>query len=451
MNYSVKTPKPPPGTQEVFKALADKDPSRLIDIFSWISTGQLVDDRYMPWDDLRFRTPPQGLSHEEWWLAVKLSRQSMKRALSLVDGAGKNFSYALPDVILRGIDDVNRSASGNITISEQVTNPSTRDRYLINSLIEEAITSSQLEGASTTHRVAKEMIRAGRRPKTHDERMILNNYNAMRRITELRNEPLTLEMICEIHGLVTEGTLDNPEASGRFQLATEDRVAVYSHDDQLLHSPPPARLLPERMARLCDFANGINDTVYIPPVLRAITVHFMIGYDHPFEDGNGRTARALFYWAMLNQGYWLTEFLSISRILKAAPSKYARSFMHTEQDDGDLTYFYIYQLSVIQRSIEQLHRYLSRKMGEVREFQQSIALIPDQFNHRQLALLENAVKNPDANYTSQSHSSSHSVTLETARLDLIELERKGLLSKHRVLRTHVWTPIPDLADKLRSV
>jgi Fic family protein len=447
----VKTPKSPPGTQEVLRGLADKDPNRLIDIFSWISTGQQVDDRYMPWDDLRFRTPPQGLSHEEWWLAVKLSRQSMQRPLSLVDGAGKHFSYALPDVVLRGIEDVNRSASGNITISEQVTNPSTRDRYLINSLIEEAITSSQLEGASTTHRVAKEMIRAGRQPKTHDERMILNNYNAMRRITELRDEPLTPEMICEIHRLVTEGTLDNPEASGRFQLPTEDRVAVYSHDDQLLHSPPPARLLPERMARLCDFANGINDTAYIPPALRAITVHFMIGYDHPFEDGNGRTARALFYWAMLNQGYWLTEFLSISRILKAAPGKYARSFMHTEQDDGDLTYFHIYQLSVIRRSIEELHRYLARKMEEVREFQQSIALIPDQFNHRQLALLENAVKNPDASYTSQSHSSSHNVTLETARLDLIELERKGLLSKHRVLRTHVWAPIPDLADKLRNI
>jgi Fic family protein len=154
---------------------------------------------------------------------------------------------------------------------------------------------------------------------------------------------------------------------------------------------------------------------------------------------------------MLNQGYWLTEFLSISRILKAAPGKYARSFMHTEQDDGDLTYFHIYQLSVIRRSIEELHRYLARKMEEVREFQQSIALIPDQFNHRQLALLENAVKNPDASYTSQSHSSSHSVTLETARLDLIELERKGLLSKHRVLRTHVWAPIPDLADKLRNI
>jgi len=447
----VKTPKPPPDAQKILRELAEKDPNRFIEIFSWISAEQQVANRYMPWDELRFRTPPQGLSHEEWWLAVKLSRRSMQRALPLVDEAGKQFTYALPDAVLRSIEDVNRSASGNITISEQVTNPSTRDRYLVNSLIEEAITSSQLEGASTTHRVAKEMIRTGRQPRDRDERMILNNYKAMRRVTELRDEPLTPETICEIHRIVTEDTLENPEASGRFQLPAEDRVAVYSHDNQLLHLPPPAKNLPDRMANLCDFANGNGDTTYIPPVLRAITVHFMIGHDHPFEDGNGRTARALFYWAMLNQGYWLTEFLAISKILKAAPGKYARSFLYTEQDEGDLTYFHVYQLSVIQRSIKELHKYLARKMEEVRNFQQSIALIPDQFNHRQLAVLEHAVKNPDANYTSQSHSSSHSVTPETARLDLIDLERRGLLTKHRVLRTHVWTPIPNLADKLRNI
>jgi Fic family protein len=63
----------------------------------------------------------------------------------------------------------------------------------------------------------------------------------------------------------------------------------------------------------------------------------MLGYEHPFEDGNGRTARALFYWSMLNQGFWLTEFLTVSKILRKAPAKYARSFLYTEQDSNDLT------------------------------------------------------------------------------------------------------------------
>lgn len=46
----------------------------------------------------------------------------------------------------------------------------------------------------------------------------------------------------------------------------------------------------------------------------------MIAYMHPFVDGNGRTARALFYWYMLKSGYWLTEYLSISRVIAKSKS-----------------------------------------------------------------------------------------------------------------------------------
>ncbi|HZU15141.1 MAG TPA: hypothetical protein VFD01_00840 [Candidatus Dormibacteraeota bacterium] len=134
---------------------------------------------------MRYRNPPAGMTHQEWWLAVKLMRSSMRRSLPLYDARGKPFTCALPDEVLRGIEAVNRDASGEISISEQVTNPAIRDRYLVNSLIDEAITSSQLEGASTTRQVAKQMISSGRRPRNRDEQMILNNYLAMRRISEL--------------------------------------------------------------------------------------------------------------------------------------------------------------------------------------------------------------------------------------------------------------------------
>lgn len=171
----------------------------------------------------------------------------------------------------------------------------------------------------------------------------------------------------------------------------------------------------------------------------------------PFEDGNGRTARVLFYWSMLRRGCWLTEFLAISEILKRAPSKYARSFIYTEQDDGDLTYFHHYQLRVIERSVKRLNEYLQLKMREVREFQKSLALLPGEFNYRQLAVLEHAVRNPSANFTAQSHSRSHGVTVETARQDLLTLERMNLLRKARVGKANVWFPIDDLASALQAI
>jgi Fic family protein len=330
-------------------------------------------------------------------------------------------------------------------------NPTNRDRYLVDSLIEEAVTSSQLEGASTSRKVAKEMIRSGREPRDRSEKMILNNFRAMERIGELRNKPLTIDMINEIHRIVTEGTLDNPESAGRFQLSGEVRVGVYDHDDNLLHTPPPAAELPKRMRRLCDFANAGPAGAYLPGVLRALTIHFMMGYEHPFEDGNGRTARVLFYWSMLNQGYWMTEFLSVSRILKNAPGQYARAYLYTETDDNDLTYFYDYHLGVMHRAVDDLNKYLSRKVAEVRELRTKLRREADYLNSRQLALVQNALKSPDTTYSVQSHSMSHRVSDETARQDLILLEKAGLLERRRVGKRFVYGPVSDLPGVIKKL
>jgi Fic family protein len=407
-------------------------------------------DRYMPWDQLRWRPVPDGLTREEWWLISKVARNGMKRLLPLSDAQGRAFSYALPDEVLRGIESVDKHTSGRIGVPEPVTHDAPgRTRYVINSLIEEAITSSQLEGANTAHGVAKDMLRTGRQPRTRDERMILNNYRAMQRVGEIRHESLTPALICDIHRIVTAGTLDDSSAEGRLQLPGDIRVVVEDPlDGSVMHMPPPAEELPDRLQRLCDFANGASDTGYVPPVVRAIAVHFMLAYDHPFVDGNGRTARVLFYWSMLNQDYWLAEFLPISRLLKKAPGKYARSFLHSEQDEGDLTYFVIYHLGIIQRAITDLQKYLALRVAETKRFQESLAAMSRHFNHRQLALLQHAIKNPHAQYTVVSHAGSHNVVAQTARMDLQELERQGLLTKVTLKRGYAWRPAADLTDLL---
>lgn len=133
------------------------------------------------------------MSVEEWWVALKLARRSVHRKLPLNDVAGVPFIYALPDEVLEKTDFVARHASGQIELSEQVTDPATRDRYLVSQLIDEAITSSQIEGASTTRQVARDMIRSGRQPRDRSERMIFNNFRAMQRIGEIRREKLTVD------------------------------------------------------------------------------------------------------------------------------------------------------------------------------------------------------------------------------------------------------------------
>lgn len=228
-----------------------------------------------------------------------------------------------------------------------------RKHLLANSIVEEAIRSSQLEGASTTRRVAKEMIRRGRQPRTHGERMILNNYHAMERIGELARRDLAPADVFELHSILMDGTRDSAMA-GRFRRASDDIVVTLVHSDETAHVPPDAAELPTRMNQLVAFANDQSPDHWVHPVIRAILLHFMIGYDHPFVNGNGRVARSLFYWSMVRQGYTLAQYLAVSGILRNAPAKYARAYLHTETDGGDLTYFVDYHIGVIIRSIDAL-------------------------------------------------------------------------------------------------
>ena len=349
---------------------------------------------------------------------------------------------------------MDRDASGRIEVPHgDVVNSGSRERYLMNSLIEEAITSSQLEGAVTTRRVAKELLRSGRPPRDNSERMIVNNYSGMEFLRENIDEELTVPMFMDLQRTLTEGTLD-PDAVGRLRRPTDVVAVVDQRDGEVIHTPPDATQLSDRVELLLDFANGrTEDDPFLHPVVKAILLHFMIGYDHPFVDGNGRTARALFYWSMARSGYWLTEFLSISAVIQKAPAQYVRAYVFSEIDDNDVTYFLDYNLRVILDSIRFLHTYLARKTKETSRLEAMLrgsdaALV---LNHRQVALLGHMLKHSDASYTIDGHRRSHSVTYETARTDLLALDRLGLIVKYTGRRKWIYRISDNFEDQLKRV
>lgn len=442
----MKPPLAPPPTYNLLRAATADGPERLEAILK-ADIRPTIDGKYRHWDTLRQLTPPKGLTPEEWWFGIKLARRNIWHTLPLTDAHGHRFVYCMPDPAYEMTHLIDRRASGEIAISEAVTSPEMRNRYLVSSLIEEAITSSQLEGASTSRVVAKEMLRSGRQPHDRSERMIYNNYRAMNTVRAWKDDALTPDRLLELHRIVTDGTLDNPDAAGRLQRPDEERVRVFDRaTGEPRHVPPPAEQLPERLEAMCRFGNDQATEGFLHPVVRSILLHFWLAYDHPFEDGNGRTARALFYWSMLKHGYWLTEFLSISTLLNRAPGRYSRAFLYTETDDGDTTYFILNQLKIVCRSIEELHGYLGRKIREVRETER--LLRQADLNHRQLALLSHALRHPDAEYTFRSHQTSHGVVYQSARTDLLDLEHRGLLTRRRVGQRFLFRPATDLAARL---
>lgn len=445
----MKSPVRPPNLRAL---LNDIEPQRMLDIMQQ-HIGPSPEGEYFHWDKLRHRSPPEGYRLEEWWAGTKFARLALYRPLPFKDKAMRPFQYGLPDVVLKLLDRIDRDASSRMQAAEQVANPQTRNTYIISSLIEEAITSSQLEGASTTRRVAKEMLREGRKPRNNSEQMIVNNYRAMQFIRDYAHEKMTPDLIRELHRIVVEHTLDSTPHAGVLRHPADDIRVVDVRDGTTMHIPPDAAQLEERLDTLCGFANDTKSESFIHPVIRAVILHFVLAYDHPFTDGNGRTARALFYWSLLNQGYWLAEYLSISRILKSAPSEYARAYLYTETDDCDVTYFIIHKLRVMRRALDDLVKYLATKAHEVREIEEAIRntpLIQNGLNHRQIALLGHALRHPNATYRIQAHRQSHNVTYETARTDLSSLSDLGLLILERSSRAFVFRAPVDLAAQIKA-
>jgi Fic family protein len=403
------------------------------------------------WEECSYRASQAGLLPEEFWALVKFSRRTLpNRALPLRDVSKKPFHFFLPPLMHRLLHYTDTHLGGSIqTAWPELESADDQRRYLFSSLCEEAIASSEIEGAVVTRKEAKEMLLQNRAPKNVHERMVMNNFQTIQMLNQRRHEALTPELLLEIQRSLTDQAIEDPKDSGRFR-GIHDTVNVWDEEDHhILHVPPPPEELPERINRLCAFANveGTGDSGFLHPVVRAMILHFWLAYDHPFIDGNGRTARALFYWSMLRHRYWLVEYLTISSIIQRQTKSYARAFLNTEQDDNDLTYFLVYHANVIERSIETFKEYLAKKIQEKKRL--SRVLLPAIFNERQQAILLEAQKDPDAAFTYESHARLHQVTLATARNDLLDLEKKKLLIGNRVGRRFQFVAVPNLEERLK--
>lgn len=405
---------------------------------------------YHYWDTFRYRPTPADLAPEEAWWLVKLSRSPL-RETPILDPKGKPFRFWVPPSAARTLHLVDLQGGGRLAsdgddapIVEQA-----RQRILIESRMEEGISTSQIEGAVTTIELGKELLRSGRAPATRNEQMVVNGYRTMQRLIEQKDRSLDRAFLFEIQRSMTEGTLDQPDYAGRFR-TTRDKpvVIVDERDNEVVFEPPPAGTVEARMETLITFANEPADAgEFIHPLVRAAILHFWLAYEHPFLDGNGRTARALFYWYMLRSGYWLFEFLTISRVIHASRMDYYRAFRYAERDDNDLTYFLLHQLQVTQKSIEQLHERIRVAVEQERNL--SAVRTLRSLNARQRSVVQHALRHANQVYTFESHMHAQGITYQTARTDLLGLRDRGFLVDLGTKKPMQFVPAKRLREKLR--
>lgn len=410
--------------------------------------------KYLHWNQLKWRVPqPEA---KDIWAAVKFKRTMQMKYVNLFDDNGKSFTYATPHSMEAKLHQIIKVAGGSVgEIAGNVASDSIQRKYLVSSLImEEAITSAQLEGASTTREVAKKMLEEEREPIDEDERMIINNFLLLKNAEKVAKETLSIDLILDFHRIATTKTSENNVIPGEFR--QDNDIFVEDDRGEVAHQPPCFKKIPERLQVLCDFANedhsGIDGGEFIPPVIKAIILHFMVGYEHPFRDGNGRTARAIFYWFMLKNEYDLFKYVSISKLLKDDPKGYGLSFLYTEKDQNDLTYFIAFQLDIILAAFDDLQNYLKVKTNE---FYQIVEMLDNSrfnnlLNFVQKDLVKKGTKDPGRLFTVKETSNSYAIAENTARTYLNKLVDLKLLLQTKDGRTTLYFAPSDLKSRLKA-
>ena len=380
-----------------------------------------VDDEYQYWDKVKYHVP-ENVDPEVFWHAVKL-----RRNLNVINIQFGNFKshFTITGKMQKILHEFDMNFGGTLGANSIIPEKD-HSVYLVSSIMEEAIASSQMEGASTTRKIAKDMLRKQAHPVNKSQQMIVNNYATIHYLVDHKEEDFSLESLLKIHGLISSHTLEKSSDEGA--LRKDDTVFVMNDiTGEIVHTPPAAKDLEDLLKALCRFANDNDSEPFIHPIIKGIIIHFMLAYFHPFVDGNGRTSRSLIYWYMLKNGYWLTEYLSISRVIYKSKAQYEKAFLYTELDGFDLSYFIRYNLDAMKKAYEDLKKYLQKKMREQADFYTFLGF--GNISERQSQIIKIFKDKPQTLLTAKELSTRFPITIRTARTDLQHLVQLKLLKE----------------------
>ena len=452
---TIKVPKPFTQLIQEIKDLQIRDPKLVIDLMGKYKATD-AKGRYLHWHEFKWRVQA-GDDEVIAWITTKLSRRLIAKILPLriFDQKEFIFHYCVPDSLFAQLYLIEQRIRHISQISDdKFLSTREKNHYLIKSLIqEEAITSAQLEGASTTREIAKEMLQKNLPAKDKSQKMILNNYLLMQKVIEHKNDELSIEFILELHQIATRDVIENNVVPG--ELRNHNNIFVSDCYEDNVFYPPDHETLKYRLMDLCKFANEHHSTQsnFIHPIIKAIILHFMIAYIHPFSDGNGRTARAIFYWSVLRSGYWLFEYVSISKLIQEKRSAYDKAFLYTETDEFDLTYFIYNQVDTIEKAINSLHKYLDSKRQDFHEFLDWIEQSPiaKYLKRGELEILKEAMKKPGTEFMAKQVAVNLGTTENTARSYLNRLADQDLLlrTKSRSDKTVLYVSPANLKGRLK--
>ena len=160
--------------------------------------------------------------------------------------------------------------------------------------------SNKIEGNPLTYEQADAAIEAKNRHFLKPEQEIRNYYQALELLEKkLENqEPLSLKLLLEVQKQICEG--ESKEKIGlRGAMPPGFLFAVWNDDGTPAYIPPEYSEIPTLLDELLKYINDSDDH----PLIKAAVIHYQLVTIHPFEDGNGRTARIISSYYLSLNGY----------------------------------------------------------------------------------------------------------------------------------------------------
>ena len=193
--------------------------------------------------------------------------------------------------------------------------------------------------------------------------------------------------------------------------------------ERVHYEAPAAPLLEKEMARFFDWANGSDGT---DPLFRAALAHLWFATIHPFDDGNGRMARAIADWALARSEKSPQRFYSMSSRIRQERDAYYEILERTQKGTLDVTPWMVWFLVCLGRAFEGTEATLATVLHKARFWRKHADV---NINDRQRLLLNKILDGFDGKLTSSKWARIAKCSQDTAIRDIKDLVAQGVLEK----------------------
>lgn len=208
------------------------------------------------------------------------------------------------------------------------------------------------------------------------------------------------------------------ESAGPMQVVS----GPYGRERVHFEAPAAARL-PGEMAAFLDWFEGKTG---IDPVLKAAVAHLRFATIHPFEDGNGRIARAIADMALARSEASPQRFYSMSAEIRLERKDYYTALERAQKGDLDITDWLVWFLTCLDRAIEGAEYILANVIRKA-TFWRALEMQP--LNERQRTMINRLFEGFEGKLTSSKWAKLTKVSPDTALRDITDLLARGILIK----------------------